>query len=437
MFDGSIDDGRYLWLPRSKVNARAIRYSLAVGDMPSEALLTDTHVRVPRHYLRKQDVPKPIKVSGPPLLTRPPIGVKTELFDYQVAPFMSMWRNGGGVLNLGCGYGKTVVSLHYIGTRGLKALVVVNQLNLISQWIGEATTHLTIDKAQIGVVQADKWDWEDKDLVIASIHTLSKRGDKVPQGFYESFGLVVFDECHHLSAPMFRGLCPKFIGERHGLSATPQREDGLESVFTNHLGRVHYSQIEQQLIPDCVFVETPVGPEAMDADEVKDRAGEVNHRRLCAYLGNLDVRHQICLSQIRALVDEGHHVLCLSHSVDHVEKMHADVPNSGLACGSVPAEQRVENIKNHRVSFATIDVAAEALNVPSLSALVILTPFGARMRGNTLQQVLGRIQRQKAGKLPPKAVFIADFQVPICRGLLRQLAKCLDRWKYPHRREMP
>lgn len=428
----------YVWLPLSRVNARVIRFALMYGDAPSEGLIEQDHIRVPKHYYAEKDLPQPVvrEVREWPSHN---FTIRSKLREHQVEPFLSMSASGGGILNLGCGHGKTFVALHYIATRGLKAIVLVDKVNLIHQWISEALQHLTIKREQIGIVRGDKWEW-DRDLVIASISTLSSRMAKgaVPEGFFESFGVAVYDECHHLSAPVFSRICPMFYGERHGLTATPNREDGLEQVFINHLGPIHYTNIEQELIPHCVFVKTDKSAEErLSLDEqtspsqrvILDRAGEINHRKLCAWLGTDGDRNLMILSICDWLKENGYKTLCITHSVVHARHM-SKLIESGLACGEVPAEERRSAIENNDVSFATIDVAAEALNVPDLSALIVMTPFGARTQGNLLQQALGRIQRRKQGKEEPIAIFIEEPEIHICRGLLRQVKRKLKEWEY-------
>ena len=49
---------------------------------------------------------------------------------------------------------------------------------------------------------------------------------------FKSFGLIIFDECHHLGAEMFSKCMPKVASKYMlGLSATPDRKDGLRKVF--------------------------------------------------------------------------------------------------------------------------------------------------------------------------------------------------------------
>lgn len=427
-------DWHFKYLPKTAVNVRVLRYGLAYGDAPSEAIVLAHHVRVPLHFPANV-VAKSHVLPQPTFQTwREPTAPKTQLREHQHAPLAALKSHRSGVLNLGCGYGKTVVALHYAASVGVRTLVVVNQVNLISQWADEARTHLGMGPDRVGTVRAGKWDY-DKDLVIGSIHTLS--GAKTPAGFHDNFGLVIFDECHHLSAPTFKELAHKFCGERVGLSATPSREDGLEQIFLNHLGPVVYSKTDQELIPRIVFVSTDVDDTRLRAQDICDSIGQINHRKLCAALGAEPARDALCKAWIQLLRDQGHHILCLSHSVEHVERLATEIEDCGLAAGSVAAEQRVAQIQSHKVSVATLDIAAEALNVPSLSALVVLTPFGARMHGNVLQQALGRIQRNHPGKLHPVAIFIEDPGVGMCRGLMHQIKRVLRTREYPYETRKP
>lgn len=430
---------RYKYVPKHLVNAPVLRAALMYGEAESEAVPVGEHLRLPRHY--------PVSIDAQVIETKVTFSAskaspKTPLRDYQIEPFVSMCAHGGGILNLGCGYGKTFLALSYIAARGLKAIVLLDKINLLDQWKAEALKHLNIEASRIGWVQGKKWDWEDKDIVLASLSTVARRAKdgKIPEGFCESFGVAVYDECHHLSASVFAKTCPLFYGERHGLTATPNREDGLEEVFFNHLGPVHYSKIDQELIPRCFFLHTGVNADTtIEEDQalrkrdrkILDAAGEIHHRKLCRWLGEQSARNLLICHLADRLSNAGHHVLCITHSVDHAKHLSDFYVDCGLACGDVDPALRRDAIKNNKVSFATVDVAAEALDVSSLSALVVMTPFGARNQGNLLQQALGRIQRKHDSKNQPVAYFIEDVEVHMARALIKQCKRKLREWAYP------
>lgn len=432
-----VTDGHFLYCPRESVNVRALRYGLAYGDQPSEGVIVGEHIRIPRHYALNMtydlvdNAPKifPRWKSSTELVTTPR--------DYQVAPLEAAKASRGGILNLGCGYGKTVLACYYMAHEGFKAAVLVDKVNLLSQWAEEIATHLKVPVGRIGVVQGKRWEWDDYDIVLCSVQTLARRGDDVPEGFYESFGVAVFDECHHMAAPTFKALCHRFAGIRLGLSATPNREDGLEDIFRNHIGPVFYSKTDQELIPRIIFQQTGTDSSVAEDRDALSSNGEIHYRRLCGCLGRLEDRNELAAAYARNLLAEGHHVLCLTASAEHVDvfarvlEEHLSIP-VGIAKGDVKGEDRAENIKNHRIAVGTLDVASEALNVPSLSALVVLTPFGARQHGNVLQQTLGRIQRRYSDKPDPVAVFLEDEQIGFCIGLTKQIKRALRSMEYAY-----
>lgn len=437
-----VTDGHYLFCPKEKVNVRALRFGLAYGDQPSEGLVVGDHIRIPRHY--HVGVEDEIIDRAPKIYPRwrSSTALKTTPRAYQIEPLEATKGARGGILNLGCGYGKTVMACYYMAHEGFKAAVLVDKVNLISQWAHEIVTHLNVPVERIGVVQGQKWEWDDYDVVLCSIQTLARRGDDVPEGFYESFGVVVFDECHHMAAPTFKAICPRFSGIRLGLSATPRREDGLEDIFKNHIGDVFYSKIDQELVPRIIFQQTGASAEIAEQREALSRNGEIHYRKLCACLGREESRNQIAVEYVRTLLASDHHVLCLTASAEHVDtfaqalERALDMP-VGVAKGDVKGDTRASNIQDHRVSVGTLDVASEALNVPSLSALVILTPFGAKQHGNVLQQTLGRIQRKYDNKPSPVAVFLEDESIGFCIGLTKQIKRVLRSMEYAYERRSP
>lgn len=440
---GGVLVDNFAWVPADKVNVRALRSLLAYGNMPSDAKLCGTHLQLPRHYMGDEK----LATLGPVTRTNRawperPIQTRYGLRPHQVEPLESMKRARGGVLNLGCGYGKTFLALTYIAQRGMKAAVVLGNTSLMQQWRDEAVSLLDLPPDRIGIVMGSKWKWEDHDIVLISMSTLVKRSQagKIPAGFCESFGVVFYDECHHLSAPMFSLTCSLFYGERHGLTATPRREDGLEQVFFNHLGPIHYSAVTQDLIPRCVFVRVPTDcTQQLDVDaqsrkdsrQILDAGGELNLRKLAAWLGRVEERNNVIRDIARRELAHGRKVLCLTHSVEHARYMHETWEGSGMATGEVAADVRTKIIRDSSITFATVDIAAEALDAPELSCMIVMTPFGARQQGNLLQQALGRIQRRSKGKEDAVFYYLYDHKIGICCGLTRQVRRKLEEWAYP------
>jgi len=79
-------------------------------------------------------------------------------------------KRGGGILHLQCGFGKTIIALYLISKLGKKTLVIVHKDFLLNQWIERIKE--CIPKAKIGIIQGNKFDIEDKDIVIGMLQTI-------------------------------------------------------------------------------------------------------------------------------------------------------------------------------------------------------------------------------------------------------------------------
>ena len=103
-------------------------------------------------------------------------------------------EKGGGLISLKCGGGKTVLALYIISMLKKKTIVVVHKDFLMTQWRDRITQFLP--QARIGKIQQNTIDIENKDIVLAMVQSLSQK-EYDPEVF-SSFGLAIFDECHHL-----------------------------------------------------------------------------------------------------------------------------------------------------------------------------------------------------------------------------------------------
>lgn len=106
---------------------------------------------------------------------------------------------GGGIISLGCGQGKTVVALNIIYRLKKKTLVVVHKEFLMNQWIERI--EMFLPNAKIGKIQQNKYDVENKDIVICMLQTISMR--EFPLNAFDCFGLIIIDEAHRIPSRVF------------------------------------------------------------------------------------------------------------------------------------------------------------------------------------------------------------------------------------------
>ena len=154
----------------------------------------------------------------------------TELREYQQSWVDSFLEKQAGVLVGPPGSGKTVAALGALADVGGETLVLVPSRELAGQWKQELLTHTTVDEADVG-----EYHGGTKQLRPVTIATYQIAGmDRHRKLFDErEWGLVVFDEAHHVPAPIFRRSAALQSRHRLGLTATPVREsDDEKEIYT-------------------------------------------------------------------------------------------------------------------------------------------------------------------------------------------------------------
>lgn len=159
--------------------------------------------------------------------------VVREPFPYQQEA-MEAWRQarGRGVVVLPTGAGKTFVAQMILERTGLSALVVAPTLDLMQQWYGVLSTSFDLDVGLLGGGYNEPLPVTVTTYDSAYLH-MERLGNR--------FGVLVFDECHHLPGPSYALAAESAIAPfRLGLTATPEREDGGHHRLDSLIGPIVY-----------------------------------------------------------------------------------------------------------------------------------------------------------------------------------------------------
>lgn len=144
-------------------------------------------------------------------------------------------RTRSCIMSVYCGGGKTFMSLFLAHRMKRKTLVFLHRDNLMDGWMEDIETFMP--EARVGIIKGSKCEYKDKDIVLAMIQTVVKKD--IPRHVFESFGLCIVDECHHICARSFcrvmQKICCRYV---LGLSATPYRRDRLDHVLNWLLGPI-------------------------------------------------------------------------------------------------------------------------------------------------------------------------------------------------------
>jgi superfamily II DNA or RNA helicase len=353
-----------------------------------------------------------------------------------------MINSTGGLLNLACGKGKTVMALAYSAYKQVPTIVIVHNTTLIDQWRDERIPEFLDVPGGVGTIQGppDTWDWQGRGIVLAMVHSLAlhRNSDQFLNGLSNYFGLVFFDEVHHLSAPLFVQTAPLFVGERHGLTATVNREDGLEPIYQYHIGEVYHRDLEQELTPEIYFLMNPLHLDRSSAAArhpetgIYDKNMKLNIPRLRNFLGRLPENNEFIAGRIRKPLEAGRKVLALSHSVEQLRILHEMFPGSGICTGRESAASRLQALRECNLTFGTLQLVKEGLDESALDTLFFLTPFGSSQvedgGRNTLQQAMGRILRTRPDKKRPIVTILDHVYVDKFHRMCTNLKKQLDNW---------
>lgn len=163
-----------------------------------------------------------------------------EPFPHQ-AEALAAWLKAGrkGVVVLPTGTGKTFVAILCIAAANRPALVVTPTLDLMNQWYGELQTAFGIDVGLLG-----GGHHEIKPLTVTTYDSAYLKCEL----WADKFGMLVFDECHHLPGATYKLAATAALAPfRLGLTATPERSDMGEYAFPDLIGPVVYRREIQQL----------------------------------------------------------------------------------------------------------------------------------------------------------------------------------------------
>ena len=390
-------------------NSQEIKKELTVRPVTNEAIgipapsfkvfrigpTKDSPLLVPRYWALERFGP-PSQDSRKPPVSCGSLNFVGKLRERQPEAFAAgikaFEEHGGGVLSLAPGQGKTCMALAFSAHLKLRTLIVVHKEFLANQWrdrIQQFCPGATIGRIQQGICDTDK------DFVIAMIQTLCSRGeDALPSRTFDQFGFLIVDEAHHIGAAafsqaMFR-FCPKYT---LGLTATPERKDGLTRILYWFLGpeffrvqRENQKTTRVEVIPykDPAFKESPP----------VTRFGKINMAQMVTDVTDLPRRNEFIIKIAKKAAEGGRRVLILSDRREHCQFLLANFGSelSGLYYGGLK-EAQLDESSRKRIIIGTFAMAQEGLDIPVLDTIILASPK------SDITQAIGRIMRETPGKL--------------------------------------
>jgi hypothetical protein len=286
----------------------------------------------------------------------------------------------------------TVMSLKIISLLHKKTLILVHKEFLMNQWIERI--HEFLPGAKIGKIQGPLAEIEGNDIVIGMIQSIYNK--EFPGNMYSSFGLTIIDEVHRIGSEEFSKTLLKIATPYMlGISATVERKDKLTKVLYMFIGPKIYSEKRED--DDVVQVRAiQYLTNDRDFNEVEyDFRGNPKYSTMITKLCAFGPRSDFIVRAIGDLVLENpeNQIMVLCHNRSLLRYLHDSIVHKKIAPvgyyvgGMKQAE--LQATESMQIVLATYAMAAEALDIKTLSTLVMITPK------TDITQSVGRILRMK------------------------------------------
>lgn len=347
-----------------------------------------------------------------------------------------------GVLSATTAFGKTVTAIGLIAKYGVNTLIIVHTKALLDQWVKALEQFLTIN-----TIPEENDGKRKRKKPLSSIGTLSSTGNKLHgiidialmqscisdnevKPFVKEYGMVIADECHHVSAVNFEQIL-KAVNAHYvyGLTATPIRKDGHQPIIFMQCGPIRYSAdaktqmlnqaFERLLVPRF----TPFRP-IIGSDH--------SYTKVAQQLAEDEYRNLFIIKDVIETLKEGRSPIILTSRTSHVttlaELLTPHCPNVITLIGSESTKekrQKMEHLQSipsseQLVIVATGKYVGEGFDYARLDTLFLVSPVAWK---GIVAQYAGRLHREFKGKQDVQIYDYIDIRVPICESMYRKRLK--------------
>lgn len=339
-----------------------------------------------------------------------------ELREEQISAAQTLLKYNIGVLSATTAFGKTVIGANLIAKRKVNTLIIVHTQQLMEQWKERLSQFLIIDEVlQINNVKK-RGRKRDVSIIgqlgggknslngivdIATMQSLVR--DSEVKELVKNYGMVIVDECHHVSAFSFelilKNILAKFV---YGLTATPIRKDGHQPIIFMQCGPIRYKvdplsqarkhPFEHYVIPRFTSLKKPIY-----IGEKEWSIADIYYE-----IATNEMRNELIAEDVVNCLKDGRNPIVLTERKEHV-KVITDILKE-RSCEVITLTggmnvrdkrnslERLSNVKegNNTVIVATGKFVGEGFDEPRLDTLFLAMPISWK---GTLQQYVGRLHR--------------------------------------------
>ncbi len=350
--------------------------------------------------------------------------------------------NNNGVLSATTAFGKTVTAIGLIAKHEVNTLVLVHTKALLDQWVKALEQFLAID-----TVPMEKEGKLKRRKPHSPIGTLSSTGNKLHgiidialmqscisdndvKPFVKEYGMVIADECHHVSAVNFEQILKAVNASYvYGLTATPIRKDGHQPIIFMQCGPIRYSADAKTQMLNQTF-ERLLVPRFTPFKPVS--GSDLSFTKVALQLAEDEYRNMFIVKDVLEALKGGRSPIILTNRTSHVttlaELLKPHCPNVITLIGSESTKEKrlkMEHLQSippleQLVIVATGKYVGEGFDYARLDTLFLVSPVAWK---GIVTQYAGRLHREYEDKQDVRIYDYIDIRVPVCESMYRKRLK--------------
>ena len=362
--------------------------------------------------------------------------------DEQLDAINSLMPYTNGVLAATTAFGKTVTAAALIARKKVSTLVLVHSKALLLQWHERLTDFLEIEFAEpatsrkrgrkkvfspIGCLDSTSNTLHGV-IDIALMQSCFENGEVRP--FVREYGMVIVDECHHVSSITFENVLRHITAHHvYGLTATPIRKDGLQPIIFMQCGPIRFSADAKTQIQKQSFLRYLVPRFTSYRSVTENRQ---SFALLSQSLAESELRNTLIVEDVLNAVTAGRTPIILTGRTSHVKllsemlKPHIShviqLTGEGTAKSKREILQGLYDIPQNSplVIVATGKYVGEGFDYPRLDTLFLALPISWK---GLVAQYAGRLHRENEGKADVRIYDYIDIHEPVCESMYRKRLK--------------
>lgn len=347
-----------------------------------------------------------------------------------------------GILHATTAFGKTVTAAAIIARKKVNTLILVHSKALLTQWHERLVEFLDID-----FKEPEEPKKRGRKKVFSPIGSLDSTGNSLHgvidialiqscldedgvKPFVQDYGMVIVDECHHVSSITFENALKNIKAHTvYGLTATPIRKDGQQPIIFMQCGPIRFSADAKSQIAKQSFDRYLI-PRFTSYRSITEDKQTIT--AMYQSLSEDTLRNDLIVKDICKVVDSGRTPIILTNRTSHVtllaEKLRTTIPNvitltgSGTTKDKREALLRLQTISPSEplVIVATGKYVGEGFDYPRLDTLFLALPISWK---GLVAQYAGRLHRENEGKKDVRIYDYIDIHEPVCDSMYRKRLK--------------